>query len=273
MLVRDLTFFQLEILKELKFREKYGLELIKDLGVSSGRLYPNLKRLENLGLIEGVKRENRVYYSLSEKGMQEFHNIFRWISDCVLSIGITILDDYLSFILDSISPHEGEKIFIASEKITHPFLMRVGLELITRISEKVTISGRIFMLRESLPDEIGEMEKKDIPSLTLVDDFNSLPDKIVEKSCILVMEPDKHFLEECERITNSKILIIGKLYSDFFIEKCFHDALKKMRPKITPPFLVGFRKNDLLETLEEYGYEDVEFSSWGGAFVAAIPLR
>jgi DNA-binding PadR family transcriptional regulator len=272
MIVRDLTFFQLEILKELKFKPKYGLELIKTLDVSSGRLYPNLKRLETLGLIEGIKKNNRVYYSLSEKGLKEFQSIFRWISDCVLSIGITLLDDYLTFILNSLDLKEGDKILLVSKKIQHPFLMRVGMDLLRRIAERITISGRIFMLKETFPDH-AEIDHIDLPHLTLVEGFEKLPDNLVDTSCILITEPDRSLLKNCERVTESKITIIGKLYSNSFIERCFHDALKKMSPKIKPPFLIGFEKKELLETLEGYGYSDVQFSSWGGAFAATMSFQ
>ncbi len=268
MVVRDLTFFQLEILKELKFSPKYGLELMKNLNVSSGRLYPNLKRLESLGLIEGVKKDNRIYYSLSEKGIQEFGNIFTWISDCVLSIGINFLDDYLNFIIDSLELKEGEKVFVASKRIRHPFFIHIGLELIKRISKKVTISGRVFVL-----------QKMDLPYVTTVESFDLLPDKIVDKSCFFAVDLDEKIIKNCERITNSEISIIGKLYSDFFIEKCFQNILDKISPEIKseikPPFIVrkGFKKEELLEKLREYGYENARFSTWGGVFVASIILQ
>jgi len=262
MVVRDLTFFQLEILKELKFSPKYGLELIKNLNVSSGRLYPNLKRLENLELIEGVKKDNRIYYSLSEKGIQEFENIFTWISDCVLSVGITLLDDYLKFIVDSLNLREGERIFMASKNVSHPFVMRIGLELIKRISKKVTLSGRVFLL-----------QKTDLPYVTSVESFDLLPDKIVDKSCFLAVDLDEKIIKDCKRITKSEITIIGKLSSDFFIEKCFRDALGKINPEIKPPFLIGLKKEELIEKLKELGYESVRFSSWGGIFVASIILQ
>lgn len=264
MLIRELTFFQLEILKELKFSPKYGLELIKNLNVSSGRLYPNLKRLENLGLIEGVKKDNRIYYSLSEKGIQEFENIFYWISDYILSIGINFLDDYLNFIIDSLELKEGEKIFVASKRIKHPFLAHIGLGLVRRILEKVTISGRVFVL-----------QKIDLPYVTYMKSFDLLPDKIVDKSCFLARDLDEKLIKNCERTTNSEISIIGKLYSDFFIEKCFQNTLSKINPEIKPPFIVrkGFKKEELLEKLKEYGYENVRFSSWGGVFVASIILQ
>ena len=262
MVVRDLTFFQLEILKELKFSPKYGLELIKNLNVSSGRLYPNLKRLENLGLIEGVKEDNRIYYSLSEKGIQEFENIFTWISDCVLSIGINFLDDYLKFIVDSLNLKEGERIFMASKNVNHPFIMRIGLELIKRISKKVTLSGRVFVL-----------QKIDLPFVTFVERIDLLPDKIVDKSCFLAVDLDEKIIRSCERVTKSEITIIGKLSSDFFIEKCFRDALDEIKPEVKPPFLIGLKKEELLEELKEHGCENVRFSSWGGIFVASIILQ
>ncbi len=275
MMLRDLTFFQLEILKELKFGPKYGLELIKTLNVSSGRLYPNLKRLEKLGLIEGKKRDNRIYYSLSEEGLQEFHNIFRWIADYILSIGVSMLDDYLNFIIGALDLHEGEKIFIMSKKRPmHPFLMRMGLQFIREILKKVTISGRIFMLKGTgVHDaDLPDIEDVDLSPVTFVEDFEALPNNIVDKSCVLLMDPDEAIIKGCERITRSEIKIIGKLYSDFFIERCFRTTLDQIKQEMIPPFLIGFKKEELLKKLEEMGYENVGFSSWGGAFVASISL-
>ncbi|MEA1993619.1 MAG: PadR family transcriptional regulator [Euryarchaeota archaeon] len=272
MMIRDLTFFQLEILKELKFEPKYGLELIENLDVSSGRLYPNLKRLEDLGLIKGKKEDNRIYYSLSEKGLDEFQNIFRWISDCVLSIGVTLIDDYLDFIVDAIELEKGDNVFMVLKKrLKHPFIIHMGLQFIEKISEKITITGRIFMLGDT-----GISEKEDrkdaLSHITFMDDFGALPDNIVDKSCILMMHPNKKIMKECERITKSELKLIGKLYSDFFVEKCFQSALGKIDPEIRPPFLIGLKKEELLETLKEFGYKDPEVSTWGGAFVIGIPL-
>jgi len=56
---------------------RYGQELMRELGVSSGTLYPVLRRLEARGLITGtpeqadprvVQRPARMYYTLTEAG-------------------------------------------------------------------------------------------------------------------------------------------------------------------------------------------------------------
>ncbi len=262
MLVRELTFFQLEILKELKFKPKYGLELINNLNVSSGRLYPNLKRLENLGLIKGVKKDNRIYYSLSEKGIQEFENIMYWVTDYVLSIGVNLFDEYLSFIVESLRLKEGDRVLIGLKEIKHPFLIRAAREITGRISKRVTLSGSVFVL-----------QKIDLPYVTHIEDLDLLPDKAVDKSCILAMEMNKKNMKNYERVTKSEISIIGKAHSNIFIEKCFYNTLKKMGAEA--PFILreGLKKEDVFKKLKELGYEKIRYTSKEEVFVATVILQ
>jgi DNA-binding PadR family transcriptional regulator len=83
--VRDLTAFQRNILIVLAEGPNYGLAIKEDLeayygeDVNHGRLYPNLDRLVEMGLIEKGELDKRTNeYELTEAGFAALRDQLEW---------------------------------------------------------------------------------------------------------------------------------------------------------------------------------------------------
>ena len=70
----DLGLLQMQILWVLSRKNSHGYELMKDLSVikrskvTQGTLYPTLQKLEGLKLIKGEESDNKIVYTLTDKG-------------------------------------------------------------------------------------------------------------------------------------------------------------------------------------------------------------
>jgi DNA-binding PadR family transcriptional regulator len=70
----DLGLLQMQILWILSRKNSHGYELMKDLSmikrskITQGTLYPTMQKLEELKLIKGEEKDNRIVYSLTAKG-------------------------------------------------------------------------------------------------------------------------------------------------------------------------------------------------------------
>ena len=85
-IVRDLTAFQHNILVILAEEPMYGLAIKRQLEeyygteVNHGRLYPNLDRLVDMGLVEKSELDKRTnQYELTEDGHEAVLNRMNWV--------------------------------------------------------------------------------------------------------------------------------------------------------------------------------------------------
>ena len=79
-------WFQLQLLLQLAFRPKYGYEIINemkinDIKISTGQVYPALKKLENSEYLKSFSKKGkaarRKYYEITSKGLEAVRNTIR----------------------------------------------------------------------------------------------------------------------------------------------------------------------------------------------------
>ena len=98
---------QFLILLQLNKEPKYGYEILKTLkeqfnGVwepKTGTIYPALRRLEERGFVTTEVKENREFYSLTEKGRYLLKDIIKRLES-----DFEFADKYYRFILKSLPP-------------------------------------------------------------------------------------------------------------------------------------------------------------------------
>src|SRR3989338_3124157 len=76
----DLVMLQMQILWLLSRKNSHGYELMKDLSVikrskvTQGTLYPAMQKLEALKLVEGKESDNKIVYTLTQKGRKTMND-------------------------------------------------------------------------------------------------------------------------------------------------------------------------------------------------------
>jgi len=76
----DLGMLQMQILWLLSRKNSHGYELMKDLSVikrskvTQGTLYPAMQKLEALKLVEGKESDNKIVYTLTQKGRKTMND-------------------------------------------------------------------------------------------------------------------------------------------------------------------------------------------------------
>ncbi|MFX1452297.1 MAG: PadR family transcriptional regulator, partial [Promethearchaeota archaeon] len=124
-------WFQLQLLLQLAFRPKYGYEIINemkinDIKISTGQVYPALKKLENSEYLKSFSKKGkaarRKYYEITSKGLEAVRNTIRPMIFNLLPAIYTLLADIKKTIFDIAEVQEGDKVLLYSDPIKQPLL-------------------------------------------------------------------------------------------------------------------------------------------------------
>ncbi|MGA1821734.1 MAG: helix-turn-helix transcriptional regulator [Thermoplasmatota archaeon] len=148
----ELTWFELEILYDLLEEERYGNELLTILNshlgedsVSSGKLYPVLKKLEKAGLITRLKKKK------GEKGSGRGGGNIPFLTRGVDRVYFEITDE---------GRREVDKaVNYATSILWNGISSRLIERIAARISEFIGKNGKNPKLGISVPDKWEEMDK------------------------------------------------------------------------------------------------------------------
>ncbi|MHA1784007.1 MAG: PadR family transcriptional regulator [Candidatus Helarchaeota archaeon] len=124
-------WFQLQLLLQLAFRPKYGYEIINemkvnDIKISTGQVYPALKKLENSGYLNSFSKKGRAarrkYYEITEKGVKAIKRTIRPMLYNLLPAMYTLLADIRTTLFDHYKINKGDTILFYSDPIKQPLI-------------------------------------------------------------------------------------------------------------------------------------------------------
>ncbi|MHA1145661.1 MAG: PadR family transcriptional regulator [Candidatus Helarchaeota archaeon] len=126
-------WFQLQLLLQLAFRPKYGYEIINemkvnDIKISTGQVYPALKKLENSKFLRSFSKKGkaarRKYYEITEKGIFAIKKTIKPMLWNLIPAVYTLLADIKKTIFadNTYKIGEGETTLFYSDPIKQPLL-------------------------------------------------------------------------------------------------------------------------------------------------------
>ena len=124
-------WFQLQLLLQLAFRPKYGYEIINemkvnDIKISTGQVYPALKKLENSKYLNSFSKKGRAarrkYYEITEQGVKAIRRTIRPMLYNLLPAMYTLLADIRNTLFDNYKINRGDTILFYSDPIKQPLI-------------------------------------------------------------------------------------------------------------------------------------------------------
>lgn len=126
-------WFQLQLLLQLAFRPKYGYEIINemkvnDIKISTGQVYPALKKLENSEFLRSFSKKGkaarRKYYEITDKGLQAIKRTIRPMLWNLVPAVYTLLADIKKTIFadSAYQISEGSSVLFYSDPIKQPLI-------------------------------------------------------------------------------------------------------------------------------------------------------
>ncbi|NHI94677.1 MAG: PadR family transcriptional regulator [Candidatus Lokiarchaeota archaeon] len=124
-------WFQLQLLLQLAFRPKYGYEIINemkvnDIKISTGQVYPALKKLENSEYLNSFSKKGRAarrkYYEITEKGVEAIKRTIRPMLFNVVPAMYTLLSGIRTALFDHYKVNKGDTILFYSDPIKQPLI-------------------------------------------------------------------------------------------------------------------------------------------------------
>jgi DNA-binding PadR family transcriptional regulator len=253
----EVSWLELEILNRLLTRERYGNELlmllIRAFGkdkVTSGKLYPNLKKMEKGGFIKRLKKKkkevidehggvavlprgvDRIYFEITDKGREEIDKAERFIANIQFNRMLFQLDDLVTKrFKDILTPLKGFKrigILTGSD----PFSVRRSLKIVPNLEGKKYL---LLMIEEDRKDagfdikEYLDREMAYFPSR--IDDLplkNDYLDVVVSTYDLTKNMNIKRYLAEVIRTVKPGGLVIiieFAQFNSFILERIFAQNL------------------------------------------------
>jgi len=124
-------WFQLQLLLQLAFRPKYGYEIINemkvnDIKISTGQVYPALKKLENSNYLNSFSKKGRAarrkYYEITDQGVKAIRRTIRPMLYNLLPAMYTLLADIRNTLFDNYKINRGDTILFYSDPIKQPLI-------------------------------------------------------------------------------------------------------------------------------------------------------
>ncbi|MFW3147042.1 MAG: helix-turn-helix transcriptional regulator [Thermoplasmatota archaeon] len=261
----EVSWLELEILNRLISRERYGNELlmllIKTLGkdkVTSGKLYPNLKKMEKAGFIKRLKKRkvevtdehggvavlprgvDRIYFEITDKGREEVDRAEKFISHIQFNRMLHQLDKQVSRRFKEILEPLKDGISIGILTGSDSFSIRRSLKIVPSMEGK-----KFFLLmieedaesglshfKEHLDREIAYFPSK-LDDIPLKKDYL---DVLVSTYDLARIKNMRSYLAEAIRIVKPKGLVIIVEYAkfnSFIMERIFS---RNLSPGDEKPF-------------------------------------
>lgn len=119
-------WFQVQLLIQLAFQSKYGYEIINDLklnniNISTGQIYPALKKLEKQGALKTFTKRGRAarrkYYQITEKGLTDLRRIVQSMIINLIPIMYSFLGNLKISIFKKYKVESGDTVLLYSYPI------------------------------------------------------------------------------------------------------------------------------------------------------------
>lgn len=274
----EVTWLELEILNRLITKERYGNELLmllmNTLGkekVTSGKLYPNLKKMERGGFIKRMKKKkvevtdehggvavlprgvDRIYFEITEKGKIEVDKAERFIANIQFNRMLFQLDELMTKRFSEIlAPLKG---FVNIGILTgaDQFSIRRSLKIVPRMDRK-----KYFLLMveqsktEGRSDVLDHLDREMAYFPSKVDDIplkNDYLDVVVSTLDLKKeMNIKKYLAEVIRTVKPGGLVIIVEFaqFNSFILERIFSQNLYQSSKK---PF-IGHGPEDIARAME-----------------------
>ncbi|MHA1381123.1 MAG: helix-turn-helix transcriptional regulator [Candidatus Helarchaeota archaeon] len=121
--VDRIGWFQVQLLLQLAFQPKYGYEIINDMklnniNISTGQVYPALKKLVNLGYLDTFSKRGRAarrkYYKITFEGLKALQIVIRSMLINLIPVMYNYLEDIKSALFEKYRINRGDNILLYS---------------------------------------------------------------------------------------------------------------------------------------------------------------
>lgn len=161
-------WFQIQLLLQLAFQPKYGFEIINDLklnniNISTGQIYPALKKLVKSGHLETFSKRGRAarrkYYQITEKGLNDLRRLIRSILINLIPVMYSFLGDLKVRLFNNYKIDRGDTILLYSYPIKKALI---------DLAQLVGDSGKIYVIVDN------ELSKETLIELAIFNEFENV---------------------------------------------------------------------------------------------------
>lgn len=254
-------WFQVQLLLQLVFQPKYGYEIINDLklnniNISTGQIYPALKKLVNSGHLRSFSKRGRAarrnYYQITNKGLNAIRRIIRSMLTNLIPVMYSFLENIKGRLFNKYKINRGDTILLYSYPIKQALIDLAGL--VGDIG-KVLINVNNELIRQTILDlaVFYNFENVIIP-ITVTNDFKLNCERgIADKAILLLFQREKDIdllLNEVIKILkpNGKLFLIStklNIFSETFL--VFFDFFSFLE------FFDGYTENELRDLCVKLG--------------------
>ena len=254
-------WFQLQLLLQLAFQPKYGYEIINDLklnniNISTGQIYPALKKLVKSGHLTTFKKRSRaarrIYYQITEKGLEDLRKLIRSILINLIPVMYSFLGDLKVRLFNEYKIERGDRLLLYSYPIK---------KAIVDLAQLVGDSGKLKTII------FNELSKETLNDLAIYYDFEKVISPILikkefklntkeheaDKAILMIFQKEKEMDIIFKEIMNC-VIPGGKIYllstkMNIFSETFFSnfDFFKFLE------FFDGYTENDLKDLCNKHG--------------------
>jgi len=275
----EISWLELEILNRLISKERYGNELLmlltETLGnetITSGKLYPNFKKMEKAGLIKRLKKQkddipdelrspgvltrgvDRIYFEITDKGIDEVEKAERFIANIQFNRMLFYLDTLVAERFKEILTRQKGETSIGLITGSDSFSIIRSLKIVPKIEGK-----KFFLLmmeektEEEQPDlkELLDREMAYFPSklddIPLKNDYMDVMVSTIDLSKIKKM---KQYLAEVIRTVKPGgwvIIVEYAKFNSYILERIFSQNLYPGDKKT----FTGYSVNEVAKMMED----------------------
>ena len=212
--IQRIGWFQIQLLLQLAFQPKYGYEIINDLklnniNVSTGQMYPALKKLVNSGHLKTFSKRGRAarrkYYQITEKGLDDIRKIIRSSLINLIPVLYSFLGDLKVRLFNNYKIERGDKILL--------FCYPIKKALID-LAQLVGDSGKVYTMVDS------EISKATILEISNFYDF--------EEVLTPILYSNNYKLNSNQIKADKAILMLFQKEKD--VNSLFKEILKNVKP-------------------------------------------
>jgi PadR family transcriptional regulator PadR len=272
----NLGWFELQLLILISQRESYGYEILKELKhsgkmkISTGSLYPTLRRLDEKGYvntkhIEKGKKPDRVYYSISENGKLVLENMIKFVLTIIDRNTWEHLNEFRDIIIQRADIREGDIVMDFSDAVGELFAID--------ISKKVGRLGKVFFIVDNIN------QKKIYEEYFLVNKIENIKPiyEQIPYASVITSSVDSavqiiglHHFKEPMRILGEMIRVVkpgGKIViSD--MKKIDHIIFNSICRLFLPEhYRAGTAEDELYELFSKAGLKKIEIDEWHGMVI------
>lgn len=250
-------WFQLQLLLQLAFRPKYGYEIINemkvnDIKISTGQVYPALKKLENSEYLKSFSKKGRAarrkYYEITEKGVEAIKRTLRPMLYNLIPAMYTLLSDIRTTLFDHYKISRGDTILFYSDPIKQPL---IDLARLVGDQGKVLITVKTSASLQTILEFAAffNFDKVIQPIIITKDRKINCDKNVADQAVVMIFQKEKDMdklLQEVIKIVKPGGTIILLSTEPNIISETFLSFFG---------FYIGYMEEELKETCEKAGLE------------------